>query len=242
MSAIWTIGGQAIETATHTREPNALTLEARVRTAAERATLSDLKDDAGSYTERVRADGVFEARDTVGGSNTVSVSPPAEYAPPREAGDYLVDDVTATRTSADGTAERATVSLVPRESRALETTATPSAGGSWSLAFQLATVETDRVASEITNDGDRVELTLALTPAETDVLEASTGAVGGVVSERLPDADTRVRDVTPNSRQTVTLTPPAASPIPAGDYVTIGWRTEAITTARHQTTITLDAV
>jgi hypothetical protein len=239
----YTFTEQSLQVVDHSREPNRLTLEMRVRTDSARAFLADLKDDAGSYTERVRADGVYEARDTVGGSNTIEVTPPARYSPPRQSGTYLVDDVTAERTSADGLAERASVTLVPEVSRAeatdavLATTAAP-----WELAFSLGTIRTARVASDIRNDGDTVELRLTLTPEEADVLEASAAAVGGVVSETLPDEDTRVRDVTPTSRQTVTLTPPTESPVDAGDYAVLAWTTDAVTSARHQTTITLDAV
>jgi len=242
-STAYTFTEQSLQVVDHSREPNRLTLEVRVRNDSGRAFLATLKDDAGSYTERVRADGVFEARDTVGGSNTVDVTPPARYSPPRQAGTYLVDDVTAERTSADGNAERASVTLVPRGSRAeatdavLATTTAP-----WTLAFSLGTIRTARVASDIRNDGDTVELRLTLTPEETDVLEASVAAVGGVVAEALPDEDTRVRDVTPTSRQTVDVTPPSESPVDAGEYAVIAWSTDAVTSARHQTTITLDAV
>jgi hypothetical protein len=241
-STNWELDTDLLQVVNHSRQWNQLTLEVRLRSDTARAKLDNLKDDAGSYTERVRADGVYEARDTVGGSNTVSVTPPAGYTPPREAGDFLVDDVTAERTSANGLVERATVTLVPRRSRDLQSNATPSAGGAWSFEFELDTVETDRVASDIRNDGDTVELRLTLTPEETDVLEASASAVGGVVSEALPDEDTRVRDVTPTSRQTVDVTPPTASPVEAGAYAVVGWTTDAVTSARHQTTITLDAV
>jgi hypothetical protein len=239
----WVLAGQPLQVVDHSREWNRLTLEVRLRGEGARDTLETLKDDAGSYTESVRADGVYEARDTVGGSNTIEVTPPNRYTPPRQAGTYLVDDVTAERTSADGLAERATVSLVPKQSRAEATDAvlstTPAA---WELAFTLGTIRTDRVASNIRNDGDTVELRLTLTPEETDVLEASAAAVGGVVSEALPDEDTRVRDVTPTSRQTVDVTPPSESPVDAGAYAVVGWTTDAVTSARHQTTITLDAV
>jgi len=239
----WFIGPTAIQVVDHSRTWNSLTLEVRVRGDAARAKLNDLKDDAGSYSERVRADGVYEARDTVGGSNTIDVTPPARYSPPRQAGTFLVDDVTAERTSADGLAERASVTLVPRQSRAEATDAVlGTASAPWELAFTLGTIRTARVASDIRNDGDTVELRLTLTPEETDVLEASAAAVGGVVAEDLPDEDTRVRDVTPTSRQTVDVTPPTESPVNAGAYAVVGWSTDAITSARHQTTITLDAV
>lgn len=239
----WVLDDRPLQVVDHSRTWNSLTLEVRLRGDAARAKLNELKDDAGSYTERVRADGVFEARDTVGGSNTIDVTPPARYAPPRQAGTYLVDDVTAERTSADGLAERASVALVPQQSRAEATDAVlGTAAAPWELAFTLGTIRTARVASDIRNDGDRVELRLTLTPEQTDVLEASAAAVGGVVSEALPDEDTRVRDVTPTSRQTVDVTPPAESPVDAGEYAVIGWETDAVTSARHQTTITLDAV
>jgi len=239
----WLLDNQVLEVVGHTRTWNSLTLEVRARRDADRALLDELKDDAGSFSERVRADGRYEARDTVGGSNTVTVRPPRTFEPPRRDGTFLVDSVSATRTNTTGEAERATVSLVPRASRPPDPDVTAGiSSGAWTFAFDLGTVETDRVASEISNDGDRVEVTLTLTPRETDVLEASVAAVGGVVSERLPDADTRVRDVTPGDRQTVDVTPPTASPVDAGAYVATEWRTEAVTSNRHQTTITLDAV
>jgi hypothetical protein len=239
----WVVGGRSLQVVDHAREPDRLELSVRLRSAGAREALNELKDDAGSYETWTRADGVAEARDTVGGSNTVTVSPPTRFSPPRVAGPYLVDSVTATRTSADGTAERASVVLVPEASRGLGDTAALSATtGGWRLAFEEGIIDTDRVASDIRNDGDRVELRLTVTPRQADVIEASVSAVGGVVSERLPDDDTRVRDVTPDERQTVTLTPPSASPVDAGDYAVLSWRTESVTSARHQTTITLDAV
>lgn len=239
----WVVGNRPLEVVDHSREWDRLTLEVRLRTEGARATLSELKDDAGSYESRIRADGVFEARDTVGGSNTFEVAPPNRYSPPRQSGTYLVEDVTASRTSADGLAERASVRLIPRTSRDLGgAAALATTAAAWELAFESGTVRTDRVASDIQNDGDRVQLRLTLTPRETDVLETSVSAVGGVVSETLPDDDTRVRDVTPAERQTVMLGPPSESPVDAGPYAVVGWRTEAVTSARHQTTITLDAV
>jgi hypothetical protein len=241
----WVVAGRTLVVSSHTREPAALTIDVRVRDETDRQAVADLKADAGEYRDRVLADGTTQARDTVGGSNTVTVRPPARLQPPRIRAEYLVDDVRATRTSPSGDAERATVTLIPRESRPLTSDANGAllgATGRWEVTTALGTIATDRVSSEITNDGDTVTLTLALTPPETDVLEASAAATEGVVFESLPDETTRTRDTTPRDRQTVALTAPTASPVASGPYAVSSWATDSVSSARHQVTITLDAL
>ena len=222
---LWVVAGARLPVTAVRLTPTTLTLTVRVREASVRAALDDLDSNAGSLDERERADGTNEAVDTAGGQNTYTVAPPLRLRPPRITREWVVDDVTRRRASADTKAIRGTVTFVARETRAVAGgLADPSASGAWEFAFADGTVVTPRV-SDI-SQGATTRLQILLSPRQAELAESVTAATAGAVVNPVPDGETFTRDTTPDSRQTVDITPPSGATdpaIPAGEYVIEEW-------------------
>jgi hypothetical protein len=222
----WVINGQSIRVTDVTLTPTTLTLGVRARDAAERSLLDTLDGDAGAYEERARADGTNEAVDTAAGSNTFTVYPRVAMQPPRIAREWLVDDVSRTRTSADTQATTATVTLVATETRtALTGYADAADSDKWTFDFSAGgQIVTNRVTN--IDQGETTALTLVLTDVQAELAETVAAATAGAVVREVPDGQWFSEDTTPNSRQTVDITPPsgAADPaISADTYVVETW-------------------
>lgn len=236
----WVIGNQTIRVVGVSLTPTQCTLDVVARAASERRLLRSLDDNAGAYETRERADGTTIARDTAGGSNTFTVRPSARLRPPRIERQWLVDDVSRERTSADTTATRATVSLVGRGTR--ESVAgynDADVATWWEFDFAGGTIITPRVAN--ISQGATTTVTLTLSARQAELAETVPAAVAGATTQSVPDGDTFASDTTPDSRQTVTISPPddATDPaIDAGDYVIDGF--ESIGTTGEGLRLTLE--
>lgn len=221
----WVVGNTALRVVDVTLTPTRLTLVVRVRSASARDALARLDDNAGSVTERERANGVTDGLDTAGGSNTFTVRPPTQLRPPRIERDWLVEDVERERASADTKATLATVTLLADQTRSVVDGYADSANAnSWSFSFTGGTIITDRVSN--INQGATTSLQLILSRRQAELFETVTAATAGSVVSVVPDGQNYSRDTTPNSRQTVTIDGPDDADDPAisdGDYVVAGW-------------------
>jgi len=233
---VWVIDDTAIRVTSVTLTPTTLTLEVRARTADERALLDALDSDAGAVQSRERADGTVAGLDTAAGSNTFEVIPPIRHLPQRATRDWLVDDVSRDRTSADTQATSATVSLVAADTRDAVTGYTEtfdfSAGG---------TVVTRRVSG--ISQGATTSLTITAEPRQAELIETVTAATAGAVVREVPDGQLFTEDTTPNSRQTVDITPPsgAADPaIPQDTYVISNWESRGDDGGAYRITLEID--
>lgn len=220
----WLIGDNLLNVYGVTLTPTTLSLDIRARSGAERSALDELDTNAGAVETRERADGTVRGLDTAGGANTYSVRPPTRLRPPRVVRNWLVDDVTRDRTSADTTALEATVSLVAEETRAPGSNYS-NTGTGWTFAFSNAgTLVTDRVGQ--IQQGPTTTIPIVLTPRQAELLETVLAATAGAVVSPVPDGETFSRDTTPTDRQTVTISLPSGvtdAAIDPGDYVVEDW-------------------
>lgn len=248
--AYWVIAGQRIRVVDVVLTPTRLEVEVRARDASARAMLATLDADAGSVDTRERADGTTAGLDTSGDSNTYTVRPSTRLRPPRVERQWLVKRVERDRTSADTQALAGTIEFVAQDTRprdATNYTDTGAASDEWVFDFQGAaaaggTLITKRVSN--ISQGDTTTVTLVLDRYEAEVLETVAAAAAGAVVTDVPDGATFVEDTTPNSRQTVAVTPPsdAADPaIDAGDYVVTGWESQG-TSEALRVTLEIDEV
>jgi len=222
----WVIGDQQITVVGVEITPTELSLDVRARTDSERRLLSTLDDNAGAFEDRTLADGTYQARDTAAGNNTFTIRPPTRLKPPRIVRDWLVDDVSRTRTSSDQQTIEATVTFVASQTRVPVVGYTdPSNTSEWSFAFADGTVVTASVAD--LQQGETTTIPLVLTDRQAELVESTVAAVGGSYTFEVPDGGTFTRDETPESRQSVTITVPdtaSGAPIDSGEYVVTGWR------------------
>jgi len=240
---VWVIDDTAIRVTSVTLTPTNLTLEVRARTADERALLDTLDSDAGAVQSRERADGTVAGLDTAAGSNTFEVIPPIRHLPQRATRDWLVDDVSRDRTSADTQATSATVSLVSTDTRDAVTGYTDAAdSGKWTFDFSAGgTVVTRRVSG--ISQGATTSLTITAEPRQAELIETVTAATAGAVVREVPDGQWFTEDTTPNSRQTVDITPPsgAADPaIPQDTYVISNWESRGDDGGAYRITLEID--
>jgi len=224
----WIVGGEQLRVVSSTLTPTTLSLEVRARSASERAALDRLDSDAGAVDTRERADGTTVGLDTAGGENTFTVRPPYQDRPPRIEREWLVDNVSRSRTSADTRATSSTVSFIAKETRD-RMTGYVNAGGTDAWTFDLAgaTINTPRV-HDIQQDATTT-LRIVATPRQAEALESITPATAGAVVREVPDGQWFDEDTTPNNRQSVTITPPSSSAdsaIPSGTYVVGSFESE----------------
>lgn len=221
----WTLNGTPVRVTSVSLTPTRLELGVVARDVATRDLLDTLDDNAGDVTERQRADGTTDGLDTSGGSNTFPVTPPVQLRPPRIDRDWLVEDVTRDRTSADTRATTATITLVNAETRTPVTGhADPSDASVWTFDMTGGRIVTGRVSG--IEQGATTQLRIIMTPAQAELFETVAAATAGAVVTAVPDGETFARDTTPGSRQTVTATPPSGATdpaIPAGEYVIENW-------------------
>lgn len=244
------IGGYQLRVTDVTLTATTLTLGIVARTQRNREILRELDNDAGDFRERARADGTIDGLDTAGGSNTFTVSPPLELRPPRVDREWVVEDVTRERTSADTQALLAEVVFVATEAREPITTysnfddfsatgqgktgefRTGSGGidasnittALWEFDFFRGSIFTERV--QIQDQAATTTVQVIMTPEQAELFETVTPATAGAVVTPVPDGKTFARDTTPQARQTVRIRPPASAADPAlteDEYVITNW-------------------
>lgn len=222
----WVVNNEDISVTGVEITPTELRLDVRARDADVRSTLETLDSNAGAFSERELADGTLQYRDTAAGSNTYTVYPPYYMKPPRITRDWLVDNVSRVRTSADTQATEATLTFVPSSSRTDSVSySDPADSDKWEFDFgSFGQIVTDSVAN--IDQGETTAIELILDPSQTELIESVATAIAGAFTFEVPDGETFTRDETPSERQTVTITPPsgASDPaIPSGTYVVTEW-------------------
>lgn len=225
----WTIDSTPISPTAVTATPDTLELTIPTRTSAVRSLLDTLDANAGEVRQRERADGTLDAMDTAAGANTYTLYANIYSKPPRQGRTVHVEDIARERSGPDGQTITADITLKPTESRAIDADTEADDTTQWRFDFAPGgRIVTNRLAANINQDRETTTLQLVLTPLQTQTLETSTAAVAGAVSQNVPDGESLDRDTTPNSRQTVTITPPSGAsnpPISQGDYLALGWTT-----------------
>jgi len=224
--AFWAVGGYRLPVRGVRLTPTTLTLDVALRTPTARRALREFDDDAGAYQDRSRASGEIEHLDTAGGDNTYTVQPAVKHRPPRVVRDWLVEDVSRDRASADTKAVLGSVTLRGRRTRA-EVTGHDDAddSGAWEFDFTGGRVVSRRV-SRLRQSVGSTTLQIVLSPRQAELIESVAAATAGAVSNAVPDGQAFTRDTSAGDRQTVTVDPPDGVTDPAlsaGTYVVSEW-------------------
>lgn len=225
----WLIDGVALSPTAVTVTPETIELTVPTRTQSTRDLLDTLDANAGEVRRRNLADGTMQAFDTAAGGNTYTLSPQSRSVPPRTERAVHVDDIAREKSGPSGQTVTADITLVPTATRTRNTRTDTDDTAQWRFTFSAGgRIVTNRIAAQVNDDRESTTVSLVLTPLQTQTLETNTAAVAGAVSQSVPDGESLDRDTTPNSRQTVTVSPPDTAsdpPLESGTYLALGWTT-----------------
>jgi len=200
-------------------------------------------DRAGDLAQESGFGGVFRTIDHAGRDSTLTFKPPADEAPPYD----IIEGYPSSYQESQFSADLYDVSLTIRR---LTNRDEPFSSVSETGAFEFATergtlgLPADAVSQtsrEGSTTGAQPSLTLRLTADEAAAAVDAWSHPEGVVERAVHDGEDTLEDDSPNARQTVTLSSPAASELADGDYFVLGWSLEQVgyEDRRYQVDVTL---
>lgn len=245
----WTVGGAFITGLTEERRDwQDLSLTWQVDEATLEADLSPLQVTAEKFETILKADGSFSSLDRSASGGTVTLEPPVDRDPPRQARDYLVAAFSQQPLDRNVGEFNVDVELRALENREPDgnTPDEQAFQDDWRFVFRSAAIATKRVSTEILqgteSNADRVQLTLILDPTQMKALEESLTRLAAASIREVPDGSNTADDdsASPADANTVTVTTPdGQDPIREGDWVALQWQSEWISAEAYRVQLVL---
>lgn len=237
----WIINGRQVqELIKEVRTWNSMTLTFRSNKNTVKNRLRPLFDRPGKVNVVEEIDGGFNTVNRGGAGNELSTKAPFGRGKARPVDTWFVADYSEEVVGRDGTSWEVEVELTPDKEKSYDNEygtlnqehRESQTSNTWKFAFDYGDVVTRRVTTNVdrtpdgTVTGANVELVLA--QDELRRLEESAGKLAATNLREVPDGADLMEDVTPNDRNTVTVTPPDGSEdtITPGEYVISEFETE----------------
>jgi len=189
-------------------------------------------ETAGNTSEQSGFAGQFRTLDEGGRTGPTVVDPPATQSPPFAETAYYV---TSYNDEPVGGSFIVSLNLRRLSNRRREfdfSAATLTTGDDWTLTttFDTLSLRSDQLLNggvDGTTSGPQRDLSLLLSDEQTGALYDALGYPGAAVTRDVPGDRNVIRDTTPGSRQTLTLTDsPDVNAVPDGEHIVSGFSIE----------------